>query len=87
MDWVLLETAIERCSPSPGKEHTKVFAEIYSGLEFNKTEALTDPCIESFIHNEAFPAFTIQQLWRMCYHSIEGLEEEIELLEQRGKYE
>ena len=52
MDWDLLEAGIERCSFGPKKEHAKAFAEIYDGPDFNKTEAPTDPCIESFIHNE-----------------------------------
>ena len=83
MDWDLLEAAIERCSLGPEKEHTKAFAEIYGRLDFNKIKAPTDPCIESFIHNETFSTFTIQQLRRMCYHGVDGPEEEIELLEQR----
>ena len=52
MDWDLLEAGVERCSFGPKKEHAKAFAEIYDGPDFNKTEAPTDPCIESFIHNE-----------------------------------
>jgi len=83
MDWDLLEAVIERCSPSREKEHAKAFAEIYGGPDFRKTEPPTDACIESFIHNEAFSAFTFQQLRRMCYHGIDGPEEEIELLQQR----
>jgi hypothetical protein len=82
MDWDLLKAIIERCSPSREKEYAKAFAEIYGGPNFRKTEAPTDTCIESFIHNEIFSAFTFQQLRRMCYHGIDGPEEEIELLEQ-----
>ena len=83
IDWALLEAAIERCSPGPEKDHAKIFAEIYGGPDFNNIEAPTDPCIESFIHNEAFSAFTIQQLRRMYYDGVDGPKEEIELLEQK----
>ena len=87
MDWDLLEAAIERCLPSCEKVQTKSFVGIYDGPDFRQTEPPSDACIENFINDEAFSAFTIQQIKRMCYYGTDDPEEEVELLQQRENVE
>ena len=52
-----------------------------------QSEPPCDADVKKFLENVAFSAFTIQQIRRMCHHSVEDIEEERDLMNKREDME
>lgn len=85
--WDEFDEAIKNCSPRLEKANAMAFAKRYGGLNYTQIAQVTDANVSSFLHNEAFSGFTIQQIKWMCHPTTDNIEEEMNLLQKREDVE
>ena len=69
------------------KTNAMAFAKRYGGLNYTQILQVTDADVNSFVYNEAFSGFTIQQIKWMCHPTTDNIEEEMNLLQKREDVE